>query len=70
LTSSSSTSTRCGSWPAARSVIRFVRPKPVSSTSAPSSCARAAVANAIEHWGRHAWHTGKSGDGKSADRRQ
>ena len=43
LTSSSSTSTGSGSRWAARSVIRRTRPKLVSSTSAPSACARSAT---------------------------
>jgi hypothetical protein len=33
---------------AARSVIRFARPKPVSRTSAPSDCACRATSNAID----------------------
>jgi len=43
FTSSSSTSGGSGSREAARSVIRRVRPKPVRSTCAPSSCARSAT---------------------------
>jgi hypothetical protein len=48
LTSSSSTSTGSGSRWAARSVIRRARPKLVSSTVAPSCCARSAAWKAIE----------------------
>ena len=44
FTSSSSTSGGSGRRAAARSVMRRVRPKPVSTISAPSCCARSATA--------------------------
>ena len=47
LTSSSSTSGTGSSRAAERSVIRFTRPKLVSSTSAPCACARSAIAKAM-----------------------